>query len=208
MEYSVYYYHSNNDTKTFAFIKQNNLIQVIIGHLQNYLSDYVDATFEKYVFVITMDRLISYKKLYIYYILSLLLTQNVKKLTYCEEGAWMGFEQNIWCISCKINWKGLHFTENIVFSYGFEFYPKYIEITEHNEMVIKYYEEVIDIEVEEIDIDFISLFIDKEIVKIEKELLGIEKEVYTHKKLVLFSSKLIKFINEDSMIHLNKILLQ
>jgi hypothetical protein len=197
MEYSVYYYHSNNDTKTFAFIKHNNLIQVIIGHLQDYLSDYVDATFEKYVFVISMDRLMSYKKLYVYYILSLLLTQNVNKLTYCEEGAWMGFEQNIWCISCKINWKGLYFTKNISFSYGFEIYPKSIEIAEHNEMVLQYFEEVINIAEEEPNMDFISRFIDTEIEKIEKELLNIEKEVYTHKKLVLFSSKLIKFINED-----------
>jgi hypothetical protein len=208
MEYSVYYYHSNNDTKTYAFIKQDNLLQIVIGHLQDYLNDYVDATFEKYEFVITMDRLMSYKKLYVYYMLSLLLTENVNKLTYCQDGAWMDFTQNVWCISCKKDWKGMYFTKNFSYSYGFEDYPKSIKITEHNEMVIRYYEEVIDIELTVINIDYLSEYVDEEIQKIEKELLKIEKEVYNQKKLILFSSKLIKFINDDSMIHLNTILLQ
>lgn len=208
MEYSVYYYHSNNDTKTFAFIKKDNLIKVVIGRLLDYLSHRVDATFDNFEFVITMDKLKSYKNLYLYYMLSLLLTEDVNKLTYCEEGAGMAFPQNVWCISCKKDWKGLYFTKNFTYCYGFEFCPELFEMTERNKMILKYYENVFDVEDEEIKADYVSLFIDEEIVKIEKELLNIEKEIYNKKKMRLFSSKLIKFINDDSMLHLNKILLQ
>jgi len=204
----VYYYHSNNDTKTYAFIKEDNLLQVVIGHLQDYLSDYADVSFERYEFVITMEKLKSYKKLYLYYMLSLLLTEDVNKLTYREEGAWNDFTQNVWCISCKKNWKGMYFTKSFSYSYGFEMYPKSIEIAEQNEIVIKFYEEVFNIADQEIDVDYVSLFIDEEILKIEKELLNIEKDIYNKKKMRLFSSKLIKFINDDSMLQINKILLQ
>lgn len=198
MEYSVYYYHSNYDAKTFAFIRQNDLVKVVIGHLLNFEDD----SYEQFEFIITMERLKTLKKLYLNYMLSLLLTENVKKLTYCHQGPWMGFVDNVWCISCKKNWKGMYFTKNFTYSYGFEIYPEAIEIKEPE---IIYYDKEFDID---IDIKYLSEFIDEEIEKLEKELITIEKEVYKQKKMLLFSSKLKKILDDDSITYINKILLQ
>jgi hypothetical protein len=204
MEYSIYYFHSNYLTKIYTFIRDENLIEV------NVLSvyDIMDEEYTKFKFIISIEEMKSCKKLYEYYLLSLLLTEDVNKLTYDDSIDFMGYTKNVWRFSFKKNWKGMYFTENFCNNYGLETYPEKgsIIIDEHNEEQKKYGKEFIKRN-EFSTPNYLSKYIKIEIKKIEEELLKIEKDVNYQKKLVLFSSKIQQFINEDTLLYINKLLL-
>lgn len=208
MEYSVYYYHSNSYTKVFAFIKDKDLIEVNAS----YVSDAFEEGFNynNFKFILSIEEIKSSKKIYEYYLLSLLLTEDIHKLTYCDDTRdFMGFTKNVWRFSFKKNWKGLYFTEKYGNNYGLEVYPETgsLSIDEGNEERKTYGKDLIEYN-EMFVPDYLSTYIEIEIQNIKKELLKIEKDVYVQKRLVLFSSKIQQFINDDTLLYLNNILLK
>ena len=207
MEYSIYYFHSNRLTKTFTFIRNENFIEVDVKYVSDMMEE--EYSYINFKFIISIEEIKSCKKLYEYYLLSLLLTEDIHKLTYSEDSCdFMGFTKNVWRFSFKKNWKGMYFTEQYGNNYGLETYPKSgsIIIDEGNEERKNYGKDFIERN-EMFVPDYLSKYLEIEIKKFEDELLKIEKDVYQQKKMVLFSSKIHKFINDDTLLHINKLLL-
>jgi hypothetical protein len=207
MEISCYGNESCEKASIFIFIKINNQINIKINFLQNnyYLNTIEDYQVYSYdlEFVIDINTLKNYKNLYQYYLISLLLTENIYKLFYSEYGDLLGYN-NKWCISCKKIWSN-YFTEIFEYNYGLNIYPldNYIEIKDNNEEMIIFYEENIE-NIE--NKNYLSYLIEIEIENIEKELFSIEKNIYKRKNLLLFSSKLKKFLNYDTIKYVNILL--
>lgn len=124
MEHSVYYFHSNIALKIFAFAKDEEIIKVYVTYVDDYNGE--DETIDKFDFGMSFEELKSCKKLYEYYMLSKLLTENIEELTYSEDpsgqGGWPG--QGGWRASFKKNWKGMYFTTEYYNDYKFDDYAE------------------------------------------------------------------------------------
>ena len=202
MEYSCYYYHSNDITDIIAFVKKDDMIDVKFlsydTYQQNYDDEYDDDDFERdFGMIINYEQLKELKSLYVYYQLSLMLTENTKKLKYAK-----GELINGWAISANQNWKGLYFTEKYE-NKCYVFDNKPIEIiiknVNINNTVINYYTNKYETKNElKKSTSYMIKFIAQEEQKIEKELIQIEHLVAKDKIKEMFSSRIKHFINDDT----------
>ena len=199
MEYSVYCFHSNINTKIFNFIRYGKIINIC----GSYYTDVCEPE-ETFNFNISIEELKSCKKLYEYYILSILLTENIHLLSYHKR-------EDIWCVYFKKNWKGLYFTEYYS-GHGISILGVSPDKISHmiDEQQTKHFKDYIETRESEV-CDYLSKYLEtnleKVIKKMENELFTIEKAVYTQKKQLLFSSKIKRFVNDDTMFHINKFLM-
>jgi hypothetical protein len=207
MEYSCYYYHSNDKTNIIIFVKKGDLIEVRFLNYYTYEDEYSDNDdndddnfSREFNMILTFEQLKELKCLYNYYQLSLLLTENINCLKYVK---------NInsdfmygWAISSKKNWKGLYFTENYNhISHIFKNIPKepIIDDINFNNTVINYYTNTYENK-SFIDLStfYMSKFITQEEKKIEKDLIQIEHCVAKENVKVILSSRVKQFINDDT----------
>ena len=198
MEYSIYYFNSNVITKEFYFFRNDKIIKINASYYYGLNEDEPDEEFE---FNISIEELKSCKKLYEYYQLSLFLTFDIHDLSY-------HIGDNSWSILFQKNWKGLYFTDYYD-TYVIPTHPEKISF-DIDEEKTKHYKELI--ETEEADgcdylTKYLEINLEKAIKKMENELLTIEKAVYNQKKLLLFSSKIKKFVNDDTILNINKFLM-
>jgi hypothetical protein len=207
MEYSCYYYHSNDKTNIIIFVKKDDLIEVMFINYYTYEYKYEvqddnndDNFSRKFNMIVTFEQLKDLKNLYNYYQLSLLLTENINCLKYVKNIN-SDFMDG-WAISSKKNWKGLYFTENYNhISHIFKNIPKepIIEDINFNETVINYYTNTYENK-SYIDLStfYMSKFMTEEEKKIEKELIKIEHCVSKEKIKEILSSRVKQFINDDT----------
>jgi len=202
MEYSCYYYHSNDITDIIAFVKKDDMIDVKFlsydTYQQNYDDEYDDDDYERdFGMIINYEQLKELKSLYVYYQLSLMLTENTKKLKYAK-----GKLINGWAISANQNWKGQYFTEKYEKKcYVFDNKPIEIIIknVNINNTVINYYTNKYETKNElKKSTSYMIKFIAQEEQKIEKELIQIEHLVAKDKIKEMFSSRIKHFINDDT----------
>jgi hypothetical protein len=217
MEFSTFFYHSNQFPYCITFINnKKNLFEIIISTIDH--EGYNIEDFNEDIFVLTYDELKNSKNLYKIYILSILMTENPKELIYSEKGT--RISDNIWCISTIKNWKGMYFTKNYEKSYAFETYPTEIIIDdiEINNEIKEYYLQEFSRDnylfskcnskiVNNFLNDNIDKYIDYNICLIEEQIKEVEKNVYSVKKYSLFVDKLTKSknIEDTSSIILRKI---
>jgi hypothetical protein len=207
MEYSCYYYHSNDKTNIIIFVKKDDLIEVMFINYYTYEYKYEvqddnndDNFSRKFNMIVTFEQLKDLKNLYNYYQLSLLLTENINCLKYVKNIN-SDFMDG-WAISSKKNWKGLYFTENYNhISHIFKNIPKepIIEDINFNETVINYYTNTFENK-SYIDLStfYMSKFMTEEEKEIEKELIKIEHCVSKEKIKEILSSRVKQFINDDT----------
>jgi len=208
MEYSCYYYHSNDRTKITVFVKKNDLIEVRFLNYYTFEDEYDDDydnndddNFSRdFKMIVTFEQLKELKTLYNYYQLSLLLTENINSLKYVRNIN-SDFMDG-WAISSIKNWKGLYFTENYnPASYIFKNIPKepIIEDINFNDTVINYYTNTYETEsFFNLSTYYMSKFMTEEEKKIEKYLIQIEHFVAKEKIKVILSSRVKQFINDDT----------
>jgi len=90
MEYSCYYYHSNDRTKITVFVKKDDLIEVRFLNYYTYEDEYDDDDnnddnfSREFNMIVTFEQLKELKSLYNYYKLSLLLTENINSVKYVK----------------------------------------------------------------------------------------------------------------------------
>jgi len=204
MEYSCYYYHSNQTTEIIAFVKKDDMIDVRFLNYETFPEDYDyedeedDDNFHKaFGMIITYKQLKELKSLYTYYLLSLMLTENTKELKYVR-----GERMSGWAISANQNWKGLYFTENFKQKcFVFDNKPKelIIDNVNLNNTFINYYTNKHETKKELYNSTFYLLkFIDKEEKKIGKELIQLEHIVEKQKIIEILASRIKVFINDDT----------
>jgi hypothetical protein len=206
MEYSCYYYYSNQTTEIIAFVKKDDMIDVRFLNYETFPEDYDydddeqenNNNFHREVtMIISYEQLKELKSLYNYYLLSLMLTKNPKELKYVQ-----GERMSGWAISANQNWKGLYFTEIYKEKcYVFDNKPKelIIDNVNLNNTVINYYKNKNETKKELYNSIFYLLkFIDKEEKKIEKELIQLEHIVAKQKISEMFASRIKVFINDDT----------
>jgi len=207
MEYSCYYFHSNDETNIIIFVKKADLIEVMFINYYTYEDEYPfnddnedDNCSRKFNMILTSEQLKELKCLYNYYQLSLLLTENINCLKYVKNIN-SDFMDG-WAISSKKNWKGEYFTENYNhISHIFKYLPKEPIIADinFNDAVINYYTNKYENK-SYIDVStfYMSKFITLEEKKIEKELIQIEHYVAKENIKVILSSRVKQFINDDT----------
>jgi len=207
MEYSCYYFHSNDETNIIIFVKKADLIEVMFINYYTYEDEYPfnddnedDNCSRKFNMILTSEQLKELKCLYNYYQLSLLLTENINCLKYVKNIN-SDFMDG-WAISSKKNWKGEYFTENYNhISHIFKYLPKEPIIADinFNDAVINYYTNKYENKsyIDESTF-YMSKFITLEEKKIEKELIQIEHYVAKENIKVILSSRVKQFINDDT----------
>jgi len=200
MEYSIYYFDSNINTKIFDFVKYDKIIKIRLTY-QTYTEPNTDDGPDMYEFNISIEELKSCKKLYEYYILSLFLSKDIRQNKY----------NNKLRIEFQEHWEsvGRHMYITDYNSVSECSIPdkKLFDIDEEQTNYCKDF-----IETQEYDVcDYLSKYLEtnleKVIKKMEEELFTIEKDIYKQKKLLLFSSKIKRFVNDDSLININKFLM-
>ena len=212
MEYSCYYYHSNDRTKITVFVKKDDLIEIRFLNYYTYEDEYdeiyddnddnnYDNFSREFNMIVTFEQLKELKSLYNYYKLSLLLTENINSVKYVKNIN--SDHMDGWAImSIKKNWKGLYFTENYnPISYIFKNIPTkpVIEDINFNDTVINYYTNTYETKsFFDLSTYYMSKFMTEEEKKIEKELIQIEHFVAKEKIKVILSSRVKRFINDDT----------
>jgi len=209
MEFSSYFYHSNHIPSCITFINnKKQLFEVIISTINS--DFYILEDFNERRFVLTYDELQKSKNLYKIYILSILMTENTKLLSYSEDG--IGITNKQWYISAKKNWKMMRVTDYYDNCYAFETYPTeiIIENIELNNLIKLYYlDEFKDDQylyvtcnskcIDEYLNDNIGKYIDYNTDLLETEIKTIERKVYSIKKYRLFVDKISKSKNIEDM---------
>jgi len=205
MEFSSYFYHSNYSPSCITFIKnKNNLFEVIISTLDSEF--YILEDFNEHKFVLTYDELQKSKNLYKIYILSILMTENTKTLSYAENGIEISNGQ--WYISAIKNWKWLYVTKHYDKCYAFETYPTEIiieDIEANNEIKNYYLQQFEDDKYRFVTCnsksinEYFTNNICKYIDILDIQIKEVEKKVYSVKKYRLFIDKICKFKNIEDM---------
>jgi hypothetical protein len=209
MEFSSYFYHSNYAPSCITFIKnKNNLFEVIISTLDSEF--YVLEDFNEHKFVLTYDELQKSKNLYKIYILSILMTENTKTLSYAENG--INISNRQWYISAIKNWKRLYVTNHYDKCYAFETYPTEIiieDIDANNDMKNYYLQQFEDDNYIYVTCNSKSIneylntnickYIDYHTDLIDIQIKEVEKKIYSMKKYRLFVEKICKFKNIEDV---------
>ena len=175
MEISIYYFHSNNHSYTFTFIKKDEMYLVWV-----YEDFDLGKTEYIYSFILTNEVFNSYECLRMYYYMSLVLTSNVE------------IRDEFIKIYFKKDWKGLYFTkcdeilkfENEDFQKYCSFFPELTD--EYNK---KYF--LMKFNRPQKIIKNYNRLINKEINDISVELLFIESYYKKAKVYKIFLSKIL-----------------
>lgn len=154
MEFSNY--NNNNSIHEYVlFLRSNDLI-------------YIETLFLS--IIVTLEHLYNNKFLYGYYLLSLALTKNPKKILFIEKGINLGpFKTNRkWCILSNIHWEQQHFIPGIYSGFDTNPYERVLQLSYPEEINIffKYFQEDMKI----CPYIILNSFIKYEIVEINYEL--------------------------------------
>lgn len=181
MQFSCYCQEDEKTMSTisFAFAKQNDMILVELFFFSCFDGNLDEDTCK---FVMNIAELKKLPKLNDFYNVSLLVTENLQKLTYHEEGIYV-LPEHSWGISHRKHIIGNSFTDDYYNNYGFSEHPsvtfnnilKMSGIHKYNNYCIKYYTRVYENTLKAGN--YTSLYIDYEINKIAKEIGIIEKDV-------------------------------
>ena len=185
MEFTCYYLENEDDqmvyTVAFAFMRLDDIIFVDV-----FFITYINGEFEENIckFYMNCIDIAKHEMLFNFYKLSLILTENSKKLVYKNDVKDFFIDFN-WRIKCRQHYGGNCFSDKYEYNFGYIIHPiihPYYKLEhiynkknkEINENAIKYYkiyENLLS------KVNCINLYINGEIEKIDKELINVEKNV-------------------------------
>jgi len=209
MEYSCYCCQDDEAMTVFAFAfaKKDDLILVNFFYFTC-----IDGNLEEDIlsFIIKKSDLEINTNLYIFYNLSIILTENISNLVYRKKSLFLAMPQDSWGILCRKHCIVKGFSDEYDYNFGFIEHPsdKFNSFenkkeTANNKYSIKYYKSVYERSFNASN--YINLYITQEIKKIEKELVNIDYEV--QKDIMMCNANIMKEVLPEDIVDKIKLII-